>query len=98
MQTNVCFEALIREFEFIAKNINTKKWRHLVRTLGITDADIERLAEQHCRDVCEQILQALLLWATRSGAQASRAVLIEALRNCQLRWLAERIEGSGELH
>jgi len=79
------------EFKFIAERVNLRKWRHLVRTLGITDADIERLAEQYRTNVCEQVLQALLLWARRAGTQASRAVLIDALCNCQLRSLAESL-------
>ena len=89
---------LIREFEFIAENVNLRKWRHLVRTLGITDTDIERLAEQYRTNVREQVLRALLLWATRAGTQASRAVLIDALSNCQLRLLADKLEGLPELH
>ena len=94
----IFFEALIREFEFIADNVNLRKWRHLMRTLGVTDADIERLAEQYRTNVREQVLQALLLWESRSGAEASRAVLTDALRNCQLRLLADKLEGFDELH
>jgi len=91
------FEVLLREFELIAENVNVRKWRHLVRTLGVTDAEIDRLAEQYRTNVREQVHRALLLWASRSGAQASRAVLIDALRNCELRLLADKLEGL-ELH
>jgi len=69
-----------------------------VRTLGVTDADIDRLAEQYRTDVREQVLRALLLWANQSGTRASRAVLLDALTNCQLRSLAEKLKGLDELH
>lgn len=89
--------ALIREFKFVADNVNLRKWRDLVRTLGITDADIDRLAEQYPTNVREQIHHALLLWESRSGTRASRAVLKDALRNCELRLLADNFESLGEL-
>jgi len=66
--------------------------------LGITDAEIEHFAEQYRTDVREQILQALLLWASRSGKEATRAVLTDALRNCQLRLLADKLKDLGDLH
>lgn len=90
------FEALIREFEFVAENVNLRKWRPLVRALGVTDADIDHLHEQYPRNVREQVLRALLLWASRSGGQASPAVLMNALRNCELRLLAEKLEDLGK--
>lgn len=64
-----------------------------MRTLGVTDADIDHLAEQYRTNVREQIRRALLLWASRSGAQASRAVLVDALINCELCLLADKLEG-----
>ena len=91
------FEALIHEFKYIAENINLKKWRDLVRTLGVTDADIDLLAEQYPTNVREQIHRALLLWERRSGVQASRALLTDALRNCQLCLLADNLESLCEL-
>jgi len=63
-----------------------------VRTLGVTDADIDCLEEQYRTDVREQVLRALMLWASRSGTQASRAVLVDALKNCKLRLVAEELE------
>jgi len=68
-----------------------------VRTLGITDADIDLLAEQYPKNVREQIHHALLLWESRSGTRASWAVLKDALINCELRLLADNLESSGEL-
>ena len=68
-----------------------------MRTLGVTDAEIDHLAEQYRTNIREQVHRALLLWAARSGTQATRAVLIDALVNCDLRLLADKLEGL-ELH
>lgn len=68
-----------------------------MRTLGITDADIDLLAEQYPTNVREQIHRALLLWESRFGTQASRALLTDALRNCELRLLADNLESLGQL-
>lgn len=81
----------------MADNINVRKWRNLVRTLGVTDADIDQLAEQYPTDVREQIHRALFLWLSRSGTQASYAVLTDALRNCELQLLADNLDSLLEL-
>ena len=74
-----------------------RKWRHLARTLGVTDSQIDRLDQQYRTDVHEQVRRALMLWAGRPGAQATRARLIDALVNCDLRLLADQLQ-SLELH
>lgn len=86
-----CVAAFREELEFVAENVNIHKWRRLIRTLGLTDADIDNLSDKYRTNIRDQILHALLLWATRFGQQASRASLFEALNKSQLKLVADQL-------
>jgi hypothetical protein len=80
-----------KQLEFVAENVNVQKWRKLVRTLGLDDADIDNVVDQHRTNVRDQILQALLLWTRRCKEQATRTTLIDALNRAQLKLVADRL-------
>ena len=63
-----------------------------MRTLGLTDADIDTLAERYNTNVREQIRRALLLWAERFKERATRTVLLDALKKSDLKIIADKLD------
>ena len=79
------------EFDLISTEIG-RDWRRMVRKLGVSDSDIDTVAEHYPRDVREQIRHLLVLWQKRIGPDASRKDIIDALRKCQRNTLATKLE------
>jgi FAS-associated death domain protein len=99
-QQDNCFidPGLQQQVNFVAERVNIKKWRPLARTLRLLDSDIDCLSQQHPTDVREQIRRALLLWMCRFGDQATRVVLHEALKQCQMKLIADQLDVQFRTH
>ena len=102
MNNTVCVFLLVpcvseefrQQLEFVAERVNVQKWRKLVRILGVTDADIDDIVERYKSSVREQILSALLLWASRNAGQPCRVALTDALQRSQLKLISDQLDDS----
>lgn len=91
-QHSTAAAGLKTEFDIVIENINYMRWRILARRLGLSDTNIDELAERYHGNVREQMRQALTLWS--QGQNATRKSLITALRNCDMNMIAHQIESS----
>ncbi|XP_036618170.1 FAS-associated death domain protein [Trichosurus vulpecula] len=73
-----------------------RDWKRLVRRLGISQADIERIVYAQPHDLKEQFFQSLLHWKKTNGKEANVSTIEKALRDCNLNLtadiLAEKLE------
>ena len=86
---------LSEAFHIIVENIG-RDWRRLARRLPgskITETEIEELTDRHIRDLREQSRGALVLWQHKNPQQANKSVLIDALRQCEMNYIADIVEG-----
>lgn len=73
---------IIKEIEFVSKSIG-RDWKYLMRSLGLTEAELEEVMDNYPRNMREQIRQALLMWALNSQSVARKEDLVKALAECQ---------------
>ncbi len=82
---------LEKEIYYIADNIG-REWRMLARTLGVKEAEVERIGEAHARDLREQCRKCLLTWCTDASPGVNRLKLIQALREINQNYIADEVE------
>ena len=80
---------------YVAGNIG-RDWRLLARQLKIRDPDIQQIEESNPRNLREQSYNSLRLWQSLEKENATRDVLVKALRKCNQNLLADNIE-NGEM-
>ena len=56
-------------------------WKSFGRTLGLSDADIIEIDHANQRNIKEASYQCLVKWRSKKGRLATKAKLIEALRD-----------------
>lgn len=92
MQEFFCFlfSDLDTEFETIVENLG-KHWRKFVRTLGLSDPDMDYIIEEHRGNTREQIWRCLKLWQSKNQSAANKNTLIAALRKCGYNMIADKL-------
>ncbi|XP_072021598.1 FAS-associated death domain protein-like [Amphiura filiformis] len=86
---------LSEAFDIIVENIG-RDWRRLARRLPgrkITETEIEVLTDRHSRDLREQSRGVLLMWKEKNPDQAKKETLVKVLRQCEMNYIADRVEG-----
>ncbi|XP_068922641.1 FAS-associated death domain protein [Petaurus breviceps papuanus] len=78
-------------FDTLCDNVG-RDWKRLVRKLGISQADIDKIMYAHPHDLKEQFFQSLLLWKKSSGKEAHVSSIQKALRDCNLNLTADILE------
>ncbi|XP_020826482.1 FAS-associated death domain protein [Phascolarctos cinereus] len=66
-----------------------RDWKRLVRKLGVSQVDIDRIVYAHPRDLKEQFYQSLLLWKKSNYKEADVSTIQQALRACNLNLTAD---------
>ncbi|XP_027711773.1 FAS-associated death domain protein [Vombatus ursinus] len=66
-----------------------RDWKRLVRKLGVSQVDIDRMVYAHPRDLREQFYQSLLLWKKSNDKDANVSTIQQALRDCNLNLTAD---------
>ncbi|XP_010005746.1 PREDICTED: FAS-associated death domain protein [Chaetura pelagica] len=77
--------------EIICDNV-AKDWKRLVRKLGVSEVQIERIIVANPCNLHEQFTQSLLQWQRWKGRDAKASDLIKALRECHLNLVADTVE------
>ena len=89
--TKYLIPGLDKDIYFVADNIG-RNWRMLGRSLGIREADIDRIAYTHDKDLKEQCRQCLFMWRNNNPGTASRDKLVSALRKMIQNFIADELE------
>ncbi|XP_029985562.1 FAS-associated death domain protein [Sphaeramia orbicularis] len=77
--------------EVIAENLG-KSWRKLGRKLGLSEVKLDSINAKHQFDLEEITVEMLKEWRKSQGARARVEDLTKALRDCQLKLTAEKVE------
>lgn len=83
-------DQLDQAFDIICDNVG-KDWKRLIRTLGVTEATIDQVVDANRNDMREQLRQCLNQWKKKKRDSASVSALVQALENCRMRLIAERL-------
>ncbi|XP_013876649.1 FAS-associated death domain protein [Austrofundulus limnaeus] len=77
--------------EVISENLGSK-WRKLGRKLQVSDVKLESISRRHPTELDETAVELLKEWRKSRGAEARTQDLIKALKDCQLKMTAEKVE------
>ncbi|NXI18349.1 FADD protein, partial [Irena cyanogastra] len=69
-----------------------REWKKLMRELGLSEVTLDRIEAAYRFDLGEELFQALRKWEKLKGKDAKVADLINALRECSLNLVADRVE------
>ena len=72
-----------------------KKWKTIVRQLGVEEAQIIRIVAENQQDPAEAFYQAMFHWYNKEGKDATSQKLIDALEETQLRKVIEDFKTDG---
>lgn len=81
--------------QVIAENLGTS-WRKLGRKLRVSEVKLDSIDLKHPRDLEEMTVAMLKEWRKSQGARAQVKDLIQALKDCQLKLTAEKVEAKLE--
>ena len=82
---------LTREIKFLTEHLG-RQWKDLARSLGLTENDLECIADENPTNLREKIRQSLLLWQKRYQEKATKTALVCALYDSNLVELSEMIQ------
>ncbi|KFP70630.1 Protein FADD, partial [Acanthisitta chloris] len=77
--------------DVICDNVG-REWKRLMRELGLSDVQLDRIEAAHRFSLYEQLLQGLRHWQKVKGKDAKVTDLIAALRGCNLNLVADIVE------
>ncbi|XP_041917989.1 protein FADD [Alosa sapidissima] len=69
-----------------------KDWRRYGRKLGLHDAKLDQIREKHPFNLEEQVMEVINEWKRMHTGDVKAAVLIEALRSCNLNYTADLVD------
>ncbi|XP_048119113.1 protein FADD isoform X2 [Alosa alosa] len=69
-----------------------KDWRRYGRKLGLHDAKLDQIREKHPFNLEEQVMEVINEWERMHTGDVKAAVLIEALRSCNLNYTADLVD------
>ncbi|XP_075693152.1 FAS-associated death domain protein [Rhinoderma darwinii] len=77
-------------FDIICDNVG-KDWKKLIRTLGVTDVTMDQVIYANPNNMREQLMQCLKEWRKKKKDSATVSALVQALENCRMRLVSEKI-------
>ncbi|NXF07426.1 FADD protein, partial [Smithornis capensis] len=77
--------------DVICENIG-REWKKLMRQLGMSEVQLDRIEAAHRFNLYEQLVQGLRQWQKLKGKDAKVDDLIKALRGCSLNLVADIVE------
>ncbi|XP_013379573.1 titin homolog [Lingula anatina] len=88
-------EANLRKAYTSITHSNTviNEWKMLARELGVPESDISAIESDHGNSLKEQCYQSLLKWQEIKGHDATLRALIDVLRECQYKNVADQLQG-----
>ncbi|XP_069824233.1 FAS-associated death domain protein [Dendropsophus ebraccatus] len=81
---------LDQAFDIICDNVG-KDWKKLIRTLGVPEPTVDRVIYANPNNLQEQLRQCLNEWRKKRKDGATISALVQALENCRMRLVSERL-------
>ncbi|XP_048215713.1 FAS-associated death domain protein [Perognathus longimembris pacificus] len=78
-------------FDIVCDHVG-RDWRRLARQLKVSDTRIDDIEERHPRSLTERVRESLRIWKDAERENATVALLVEALRACQMNLVADLVE------